>query len=159
LLVGRWTSGAPLIRAPDEDNARLGAASGPNNAFGYLNDDLPLPQIPGVAPDEFPPAGPDPGGRLSPHGAHIRKMDPRDQAPGGSTTGNTLTHLILRRGLTFDHTGAGDPAPAKDKGLVFACYQSSIRQGSVTTEDWVIPNGGGYFFVPSRSTIRDTLTQ
>ncbi len=200
LLVGRWPSGAPLVRSPQADDELLGAARGPANAFGYLNARPPLPTRPGVPPDEFPPALPDPGGLLCPHGAHIRKMNPRDQ-PGAS---DSFTHLILRRGITFDH-GPGD------RGLMFVGYQASIRQGFEflsavwannrfrpladpggmdlligqqgsalggartrslvlvgsggnratlsTTLDWVVPTGGGYFFAPSITALRDVLAR
>ncbi|MFI6094796.1 Dyp-type peroxidase [Lentzea sp. NPDC051213] len=199
LLVGRWPSGAPLVRSPRADDELLGAARGPANAFGYLNARPPLPVVPGVSPDDFPPALPDPGGALCPHGGHIRKMNPRDQ-PGAS---DSLTHLILRRGIPFDH-GPGD------RGLMFVCYQASLRQGFeflstiwantrsqplaepggmdlligrrgsslsgrtrslvlvgsngeratlTTTLDWVVPTGGGYFFAPSLTALRDVLSR
>lgn len=211
LLVGRWQSGAPLVRVPEGDDEQLGSADGPNNAFGYLNEKPPLPTIPGVPPDVFPPPRPDAGGRLCPHGAHIRKMNPREQAARGIGGRDALTHMILRRGLTFDHTN-DDPAASvpEDKGIMFACYQASIPQGFeflsalwansstrplpdpggmdlligrqraasgstgrslvlvgqddhrfelATTEDWVVATGGGYFFSPSISALRDALTR
>lgn len=199
LLVGRWPSGAPLVRSPRAEDELLGAARGPANAFGYLNARPPLPVKPGVPPDDFPPALPDPGGALCPHGGHIRKMNPRDQ-PGAS---DSFTHLILRRGITFDHG-------PDDRGLMFVCYQASIRQGfeflsavwannrsrplanpggmdlligrqgsalsgrarslvlvgsngeqaTLTTAlDWVVPTGGGYFFAPSITALRDVLAR
>lgn len=210
MLVGRWQSGAPLVRVPEGDDDQLGSADGPNNAFGYLNEKPPLRTIPGAPPDNFPPPRPDAGGRLCPHGAHIRKMNPREQATLGVREGDALTHMILRRGLTFDHTD-NDPTanvPA-DKGIMFACYQASIAQGFeflsalwansrtrplpdpggmdllvgrqraasggagrslvligqddqrfelVTSQEWVVATGGGYFFSPSISALRDVLT-
>src|SRR5260370_12503930 len=37
-MVGRWRSGAPLVLAPDTDNASLGADLDRNNAFSSGND-------------------------------------------------------------------------------------------------------------------------
>ena len=41
-LVGRWPSGAPLVKAPDQDNPGLG----PDNDFGYHDADPAGPGLP-----------------------------------------------------------------------------------------------------------------
>src|SRR6202040_3091031 len=38
-LMGRWRSGAPLVRAPDKDNPALGADPQRNNDFNYKQMD------------------------------------------------------------------------------------------------------------------------
>jgi Dyp-type peroxidase family len=207
LLVGRWRSGAPVVRSPKQDNALLGQSPGANNAFMF--DDVDDPK------DGFPPPVADPFGRISPQSAHIRKVNPRDLDTDDGAATRTLNHRILRRGIPY-----GVPLPigetqddGADRGLLFLCYQSSIADqfhflaarwmndsskpsqlsppgGSgfdmvvgqnpdaqaqrrrficlgVTNDrcpstvgaapEWVIPTGGGYFFAPSRTTIRAVL--
>src|SRR5436305_14319817 len=41
-MVGRWPSGAPMVLAPREDAAWLGADDKRNNDFGYAADPLQL---------------------------------------------------------------------------------------------------------------------
>jgi len=77
-MLGRWRSGAPLELAPLEDNAWLGSNVSRNNDFGYADD---------------------PFQRACPYAAHIRKVYPRDDAPGGEA--EAQTHRIRRAGITF----------------------------------------------------------
>src|SRR5262249_42515781 len=102
-LVGRWPSGAPLLRTPAADNAALAGDPFANNHFVF-NDDTrasSLREIPGYAGDTFDRAKADLLGAVCPHFAHIRKMNPRDSATDLGTMEDTLTHLILRRGIPF----------------------------------------------------------
>jgi Dyp-type peroxidase family len=128
-LVGRWKSGAPLERVPgtsaDTDpSAQDPSAADPSvldddkvNAFGFEADDA--------------------DGLLTPRAAHIRKMNPRNAQPPGQEVTNR--HRIARRGIPFgeefvpeEPAYPADPAqvPAEqDRGLLFACYQSSLARG------------------------------
>ncbi|MGO7133447.1 Dyp-type peroxidase [Rhizobium leguminosarum] len=203
LLVGRWQSGAPVLRSPNGDNPDLAATIGANNAFDFSSQ--------GAGSDGFPPAVSDPEGEICPAASHIRKVNPRalptDQ--GGEVT--TLVRRILRRGIPFGASlpfGADDPSLDADRGLLFVSYQSSIQhqfeflqmiwanseskptpqltgsaghdlvigQGAGSARkrfillgpkqrrveapshvEWVYPTGGGYFFTPSRSALKNVL--
>ena len=205
LLVGRWRSGAPILRAPDNDLPALAASSLANNDFLFTANSPPPVFLPGVHPPEpFPEASADPFGLICPHAAHIRKVNPRDQDSDLGNQFDTLTRRILRRGIPYGPP-IRDPATddGVDRGLHFLCYQSSIveqfevlqqdwansannptvgghdviigqtadqersfellteggasSQTLTTPTQWVTPTGGGYFFAPSISALRDIL--
>ncbi len=210
-FVGRWPSGAPLMRAPMADNPDLAKDSLANNHFLYGVDTQKLPLIPiaNYPGDNFPTANHFSFGAECPFAAHISKVNPRDRPTDVS---DTLTHQIIRRGIPF-----GDPlldrlhptaAELKaERGLLFISYQTSIENqfefltqdwsnsevnpfggghdaivgqnqeqgndrtrkfelmgtdGSMETIDipieWVIPTGGGYFFSPSISALKQVLS-
>lgn len=177
-LMGRWPSGAPLVRSPDADAPELAGA----NDFTYVG-----------GPDA------DPVGLACPRAAHVRRAYPRDAATSAMTEANIETHRLLRRSVPY--------VDEEERGLLFLAYQSSIeRQFEFVTRawlnnphvhdtddgedpivgqrvggrgdrtrmfalpvrggdgrvdrvllrlprDWVTPRGGGYFFVPSRSAL------
>ena len=211
MLVGRWPSGAPLLRVPGADNPALGDDDFANNHFIFDDDSRPssLRPIPGYAGDTYPQATADFLAQVCPHFAHIRKVHPRDTATDLGKPGDSFTRMILRRGIPFGPqlVGVQKPKPdlvAKDRGLMFLCYGASIedqfeflqrrwsnsgsqpnrggfdpiigqsgRHGSRVRfidfptpagtvrikmkNEWVTPTGGGYFFAPSISAIRDVL--
>jgi Dyp-type peroxidase family len=202
MLVGRWPSGAPLIRTADVDDESQ-AEPALANAFGYGDDNPPL---------SLPV---DTTGTLCPITAHIRKINPRDNDTDQGAASATLTHRILRRGIPYGRPimSTGSEEAAADRGLLFLSYQSSISrqfeflasqwmnsatfprnptgqetgmgfdmlvgQGPGTrdrfiytqtaegeirvdtagfqSKDWVVATGGGYFFAPSLSAMRDVL--
>ncbi|MBO0817632.1 MAG: peroxidase, partial [Actinobacteria bacterium] len=90
-MVGRWPSGAPLVKAPDRDNPQLGD----DNDFGYYRAD--------------------PLGLACPLGAHVRRMNPRDSLDPQPGTEASLAvndgHRLLRRGRSYG-PGNGTPAAA-----------------------------------------------
>lgn len=130
-LVGRWASGAPLVRTPTKDKPRLGGNPKKNNDFEYGPEDEaePGPKVPR-----------DPNGVRCPFSAHIRKAYPRDEtadhpnpyAKLGRTLNesDTQTHRLLRRGIPYGRPSASTPlAPVEDaidRGLLFMAYMTSI---------------------------------
>ena len=205
LLVGRWKSGTPVLRAPETDLPALASFSLANNDFLYTANSPPPVLLPGVRPPKpFPEAPADSLGLICPHAAHIRKVNPRDQDSDLGDQFDTLIRRILRRGIPYGPP-INDPATddGADRGLHFLCYQTSIEQqfeklqqdwanspnnptpgghdviigqtanqqrtfelftdgGAsaqllTTPTQWVTTTGGGYFFAPSISALRDVL--
>ena len=133
-MVGRWPSGAPLVKAPDRDNPQLRD----DNDFRYYHAD--------------------PRGLACPLGAHIRRMNPRDSlAPHpGSAESAAVTdlHRLLRRGRSYGPGGAdpaapadgnhalrmalGDVAPPRETGLHFICLAANLaRQFEFVQHTWL----------------------
>jgi len=193
-VVGRWPSGAPLVKVPGCPAHVDPTATDPSvehpailkegniNAFDFSKDSE---------------------GTAVPRASHIRKMNPRaDTLPDGDTA---TKHRMVRRGITYGpefqpgETPYGQTVPdAQDRGLLFVNYQSSIARtfefvqsrwanredfqqagdgkdpiisqdspdgpfnipghGSVTFARWVVTVGGGYFFSPSISGLREICT-
>jgi len=165
-LIGRWASGAPTVRTPDEDNPAMGANDCANNNFEFndggpstpdtpnakdCNDPFPADQFP--RNDAFSPSTEATGIRC-PFAAHTRKAYPRnDKTPGGGGPGpleidrsevTTQTHRMLRRGIPYG--AASDSTPDNpqadecfvDRGLHFLSYQTSIEdQFEFVTQNWV----------------------
>jgi Dyp-type peroxidase family len=123
-MVGRFPSGAPLMKTPIDDPA-MGADVMKNNNF------------------EFGSA--DPVGLTCPYAAHIRKAYPRnDLIPGlndeDSSEASTQTHRIMRRGIPFGEELYHDEAnkTSRPRGLMFVCYQTSIEdQFEFMTKFWI----------------------
>ena len=142
-LVGRWQSGAPVMRAAAKDNSALGNADCANNnfEFGGKTDALPdaaandpfacTDDIPkSAAPAKFHASQGDKEGTLCPFTSHIRKSYPRDDEaissppvspysnlPGANPLqeSDTQTHRLLRRGIPFGERSASTPLqPTQD---------------------------------------------
>ncbi len=137
-LVGRWKSGAPIMRQPTADNPALGNDDCANNHFEFNEDGEVIPKSEAApeqcSDDVFPIAKADEKGLTCPFAGHIRKTYPRDDkgtlaAEIGENT--TQTHRLLRRGIPFGNPffPPDDPNKQKDsgnRGLLFAAYQTSI---------------------------------
>lgn len=144
MLVGRWPSGAPIARAPVQDNIALANESLSRNDFLFVNDTPPPDFKPGILPaPNFPRAKADALGFVCPRAAHIRKVNPRDQDSDKGDQFDTLTRRILRRGIPFGPPLPAPPGgqlPADDgveRGLHFLCYQTSIvEQFELLQIDW-----------------------
>ena len=155
-LVGRWRSGAPVMRTstpggqPEVDIPGLGDDDCANNDFEFQGDSPPITtgniQSPFDCLDEtFPTSPGDKEGAICPFSAHIRKSYPRDDTdpavpPLREVT--TQTHRLLRRGIPFGPVSPSTPmSPIQDgidRGLVFLAYQTSIEdQFEFVTKNWV----------------------
>jgi Dyp-type peroxidase family len=125
-LVGRWPSGAPLVKAPYRDDPTLVQ----DNDFGYHYTD--------------------PLGLACPLGAHIRRANPRDSLdpqPGTDASLQVnLLHRLLRRGRSYGPAdGASGPAgagassrPQGATGLHFICLAANLaRQFEFVQHTWL----------------------
>lgn len=143
-LMGRWSDGAALVRAPDLAS-RHPTTECTINHFRYQGASCPLPT---PKPDSsncdcddddpsgrgpFPPSAGDIPGDICPFIAHIRKVNPRDDLSRGNLDSQRLgaeRRRLLRRSLRY-----GDPSSSslaspqhdgEDRGLLFLSYQASI---------------------------------
>lgn len=99
----------------------------------------------GTRENEAPVYADDPKGERTPMDAHIRLANPRD----GSTAGKEL----VRRGMSYSR--GIDGAGLLDQGLAFVSYQRRLshfleandRLRGEPLEEYVRPEGGGFFFV------------
>lgn len=133
-LVGRWPSGAPLMRSPKMENTALGADEFANNHFLFDNDTAAskLKPIPGYSGDNFPPAMADFLAKVCPHFSHIRKVNPRESVTDLGKPEDNLARMILRRGIPYGTPLIGEERFTKklcseDRGLIFLCYGASIE--------------------------------
>jgi Dyp-type peroxidase family len=116
-MVGRWRSGAPMVLAPERDDAQLGRDPERNNAFSYA---------------------PDMQGLKCPFSAHIRRINPRDALKNDIVAVNL--HHFLRRGTNY-----GPPLPAgvleddgAERGGVFLLIGAHLqRQFEFVQSQWV----------------------
>ncbi|WP_088345800.1 MULTISPECIES: cytochrome P450 [Rhodomicrobium] len=121
-IVGRWRSGAPLVRHPESDASYVGLeAENSINDFRFFAED--------------------PQGRKCAVGSHIRRSNPRDT--GGRD--EVKRHRLLRRGMSYggpllpeDSLGDG-----RERGLLFLAANARIElQFEVIQRDWL--NGGEF---------------
>jgi Dyp-type peroxidase family len=119
-MVGRWRSGAPLVLAPERDDANLGADSDRNNAFSYENDMK---------------------GLKCPFSAHIRRVNPRDALKNEIVAINL--HHFLRRGTNY-----GSPLPegileddGGERGGVFLLIGAHLKQQFEFVQSQWVTNG------------------
>jgi Dyp-type peroxidase family len=142
-MVGRWPSGAPLLRHPERDpnDARFQD----QNDFFFLSNDQDN--------DRY--------GARCPFGAHVRRMNPRDWQLG-QTREESLKlsnlHRIIRRGRPYGRpltdsmtpeTLSAEPADSarakEERGLQFLCFNTNIeRQFEFVQQQWANnPNFAG----------------
>ena len=133
LLVGRWPSGAPIMRTPEKDIGDLARNSVANNNFRFSENTEPIllrSDVPHHS-DNFPQAIADAKGVRCPFAAHIRKVNPRDDTTDLGGGKRTLRRRILRRGIPYGSplekplTAIDDKV---DRGLLFLSYQTSIEE-------------------------------
>ena len=116
-FMGRWPSGAPLVRSPHSDDPQLGA----DNSFAYAEWD--------------------PHGFRCPIGSHIRRSNPRDSGDAKPARNLELSnlHRLVRRGRVYG-PGLADPLAGDnkaDRGLFFMCLNANIeRQFEFVQQHW-----------------------
>ncbi|MCB9103055.1 MAG: Dyp-type peroxidase [Anaerolineales bacterium] len=145
-FVGRWPSGAPLVRSPEQDDAALGADRFANNHFAFSDpvDDMALVDN---APVSGAPQG-DYWGLACPRFAHIRQVNPRDLSTDQGPAAQTLRCSILRRGIPFGPLynpaePPDSPTNQTERGLIFIAYQASIKdQFEVLHNRWINSEAG-----------------
>jgi Dyp-type peroxidase family len=211
-IVGRWPSGAPVNRVPQQDDPVLGKKALANNHFRFDSDESPLALTSGYQ-DKFPQSKADPAGITCPWAAHIRKVNTRDSASDTGGRDSTYIRRLLRVGIPFGkplknrYASRRDDPQHGERGLLFLSIQGSIEdqfeflmvrwmgdpsrpkmpgghdllvgqndalgqkrerrcvifgsgveQARVATDaQWIVPTGGGYFFVPSITALRDVI--
>lgn len=145
-FVGRWRSGAPVMRSPERDDYELGADRIARNNFQFAN-----PGMADLADGLHPRSQSDPLGLTCPISAHIRKVNPRDEGTDAGSMADNMARRIIRRGLPY-----GDPLPQEgadpergDRGLLFVSYQTSLEdQFEFLQNDWMnrsaVPSPGGH---------------
>jgi Dyp-type peroxidase family len=153
-LVGRWPSGAPVERSPNDEDPALGNDDCKNNNFEFAGNKGPLagpnPNDPLACKDDGKPATEkDDSGTRCPFSGHIRKAYPRDDentpppVPDPHLNeSRTQTHRLLRRGLPYGPVSFSTiDTPFEDtvdRGLQFLAYQTSIEnQFEFVTKNWV----------------------
>ncbi|KAL0954306.1 hypothetical protein HGRIS_003305 [Hohenbuehelia grisea] len=114
-LVGRWKSGAPIDITPLKDDPVLAADPQRNNDFKFENELNNNDQS------------------RCPFAAHVRKTYPRDDLEGPPRNFDIDNRRIMRRGIQFGpEVTLIEKAEKKThhgRGLLFACYSSSIVDG------------------------------
>ena len=137
--------------------------------------------------DPYDMAKADPVGITCPWGAHIRKVNVRDSGSDIGGRVATYSKRLLRVGVSiqssienqFEFLQArwmNDPSRPKmpggndmivgqnaaAEGGVRRCtiFGSGLQQEQVSAPNqWVIPTGGGYFFVPSITALREVIAR
>ena len=132
-MVGRWKSGAAMIKAPLGDNPAIADGTPDVNDFEFDDDRQ---------------------GFKCPFAAHIRKAYPRDDVPGNPNAKSkkeidaaeafTQSHRMLRRGIAFgpevteqEALNEQSAGGALSRGLLFKCYITSIEnQFEFVQQSW-----------------------
>lgn len=120
-FVGRWMSGAPLVKYPTGDPHAGTSMLNSENDFEYHEKDM--------------------HGFACPIGAHIRRANPRDALGPDPQTAlqSAKRHRILRRGRSYGHR-LDNPFvdDGNERGLHFICLNSDIeRQFEFIQQTWI----------------------
>jgi len=109
-MMGRWPSGAPIVKFPDKDPG----GNSDDNDFLYAKED--------------------PDGLKCPFGSHLRRSNPRDSFEDASPKTSlwlTNRHRIIRRARLYGDPYVGSPTnktPDGEVGLLFNCFNADISR-------------------------------
>ena len=118
-MMGRWPSGAPIVKWPDADPVDLYPNEDPEK---FVND------------NDFLYNKTDKEGMKCPFGAHTRRTNPRDSFEENTEDKSILLsnrHRIIRRARSYGPTFIGSPTdhtPPAEVGLMFACFNADISR-------------------------------
>lgn len=120
-FVGRWMSGAPLVKYPSSDPHAGTSMLSKENDFEFYEKDA--------------------HGFACPIGSHIRRSNPRDSLGPDPRTAlkSANRHRILRRGRSYGHR-LDDPfiEDGTERGLHFICLNGDLeRQFEFIQQTWV----------------------
>ncbi|KAG5634740.1 hypothetical protein H0H81_000944 [Sphagnurus paluster] len=118
---GRWKSGAPIQLAPYRDDPALGEDNERNNNFDYT-----VPRL--SEPNEY----------FCPFNAHIRKTAPRNLLNYRPNKQELADSSIVRAGIPYGPQLTPTCPQNAERGLLFVCYQSSIKGGFLLQTQWAL---------------------
>jgi Dyp-type peroxidase family len=140
-LCGRWRNGQPLVRVPLDPHQPLERRTADD--FDYVN-----------APEWQPPEYNDYDGYRCPHGAHIRRTNPRSSLVDPN---EGHRHRLIRRGVPYGPPfDPANPDDGIERGLLglFLCGQIS-QQFEFITRSWM---GQGGFVGPLATDTKDPIS-
>lgn len=109
-MMGRWPSGAPLVKFPDHDPGGLSD----DNDFVYIDNDKL--------------------GMKCPFGSHTRRANPRDnfeESKPEESLKLTRKHRIMRRSRSYGEKFVGSATqhkPLDEVGILFGCFNADINR-------------------------------
>jgi Dyp-type peroxidase family len=118
-MMGRWPSGAPIVKWPDADPVELYPNEDPEK---FIND------------NDFFYNDTDKHGMKCPFGAHTRRTNPRDSFEENTHKESILLsnrHRIIRRARQYGEPFIGSPTnlePKSEVGILFACFNADISR-------------------------------
>lgn len=140
-LCGRWRNGQPLVRVPDDPREPLDRRTADD--FNYVN-----------APDWRKPHYNDYDGYRCPHGAHIRRTNPRSSLADAD---EGHRHRLIRRGVPYGPPfDPANPDDGIERGLLGLFLCGSIpQQFEFITRSWM---GQGGFVGPLATGTKDPIS-
>jgi deferrochelatase/peroxidase EfeB len=140
-LCGRWRNGQPLVRVPDDPHVPLERRTADD--FNYVN-----------APEWRKPEYNDYDGYRCPHGAHIRRTNPRSSL---ADPGEGHRHRLVRRGVPYGPPfDPANPDDGIERGLLGLFLCGSIgQQFEFITRSWM---GQGGFVGPLATNTKDPIS-
>lgn len=141
-MVGRWSDGIPLMLAPtyEEWQAKKGEVENMPKSECHLNQSTILRNFSYAS---------DTDGSCCPFSSHLRRSNPRDmldptvkppKQPGQIAKATTVLNnrrRILRRGLTYGHSGTGI-SDQQEHGILMLVFCASLfRQFEFVQQQWL----------------------